>query len=142
MRKVPNLTLRREDGRVVGCARSPGDPVAQRETAALALARAQLHDLAGSATRRGAERPEVGDDLDHDLVGVEEDDVDREPHERRVDRPRRAEEDALARREVLLPEQAAEPTPGRVGDRHRFRDDAAVFAAQSEVRDLAHDGRC
>ena len=40
--------------RLVGCARSPGDPVAQRETATLALARAQLHDLAGAAARCGA----------------------------------------------------------------------------------------
>ena len=111
----------------------------ERETATLALAGAQLHDLAGAPARCGAERPEVWNDLDHDLVGVEKDDVDREPHEGRVDRPRGAEKDALARGQVFLAEQAPEPAPRRVGDGDGLRDDSAVFAPQGEIGDLAHE---
>ena len=103
--------------------------------------RAAPRPRARRGTRRCLNGLQVRHDLHHDLVGVEEDDVDREPHERRVDRPRGAEEDALARREVLLAEQAAEPAARRVGDDDGLRDDPAVLAAQGQVRDGAHDGR-
>ena len=74
-----------------------------------------------------------------DLVGVEEHDVDREPHERRVDRPGRAEEDAVPGRQVALAEQAAKTPHRRVRDDHGLGDDAAVFAAERQVRDGAHE---
>jgi len=43
----------------------------------------------------------------------------------------------MTRRKVLLPEEPAQAAARRVGDRHRFRNDASVFAAKSEIRDLA-----
>ena len=78
--------------------RRPGDTVTLREPAPLAFAGAQLDDLARAAAACGAERPHGLVDLQHDELRVEEDDVDREAHERRVDRERRPQRDALVRR--------------------------------------------
>ena len=74
-------------GRLVGRTSRPGHAVAERQSPALALAGPELDDLAGAPAGSRLERRQVWDDLDHDLIGVEEDDVDREAHERRVDRP-------------------------------------------------------
>ena len=41
-------------------------------------------------------------------------------------------------REVALPEQAAQAAHRRVRDDDRLGDDAAVLAAERQVRDLAH----
>ena len=76
--------------RVGGAPRRPGDAVADLEPAPPALARRQLDDLARAAARHRAPRADLVLDPDHDLIGVEEDGVDREAHERGVDAPARA----------------------------------------------------
>ena len=122
----------------VDARRRPGDAVAEREAAPLALAGAELDDLARAPARGRPERREGGDDLHDDLVGVEEDDVDREPHERRVDRPGGAEQHPVTRREVALSEEAAQSPQRRVGDDDGVGDDAPVLPPQRQVRDGPH----
>ena len=98
------------------------------------LAGRQLDDLARTAARHRAPRPDLVLDLDDDLIRVEEDGVDREAHERGVDAPAGAEDHALALPEVLAAEQAAHAAVRTVGHDDALADDPAVFPAERQCR--------
>ena len=116
VRVVPERARVVVGARVRGAPRRPGDAVADLEAAPVALAGGELDDLARSAAGRGAPRPHLLLDRDHDLIRVEEDDVDREAHEVRVDRERGAEDHALARIQPAASHQPAHPPVRPVGD--------------------------
>src|SRR6185295_703793 len=96
------------------------------------LTRSELDDLACSAARNGPPGSDFVLDADHDLVGVQEDGVDRESHERRMDAPTGAKDHALALSQVLAPEQPAHATVRTVGDDHPLTDDPAVFSPERQ----------
>ena len=96
----------RGGGPAVDASSRPGQPIAGLEPAAFRLARGQFDDVACSAADGRTEGLEVLDDLDDDLIGVDESDVDREEHERRMDRPSRAQDDSVAGTELAAAEQA------------------------------------
>ena len=73
-------------------------------------------------------------DLDHDLIGVEEDGVDRKAHERRVDAPTRAEDHAFTLTQVLAAEQPAHPAMRSVGNDHALADDPTVLSPKRQRR--------
>ena len=112
--------------------RSPGDAVADLEPAPLALAGGELDDLAGAAARCRLERAQRVLDPHHDLLVIDEHDIDRKSHERGVDRPGRAEHQPVPRLEPPTPEEAAHSPAGRVRDLDRLADDPAVLAAQRQ----------
>ena len=122
---------------VRGAPRRPGHAVADLEPAPARLARGQFDHLAGAAAGDRAPRPDLVLDLDHDLVGVQEDGVDREAHERGVDAPARPEDHALTLPEVLAAEEAAHAPVRAVGDDDSFADDPAVLPAERQCRHRA-----
>ena len=68
-----------------------------------------------AVTRHGGTR---FDDVEDSQFLVEEDDVDRESHEGRVDRVGGAQQQPLARVEPAAAEQPPQACPIRVGDNH------------------------
>ncbi len=120
------------DARVRGAARRPRHAVADLETAAPALAGGHLDDLPRAATRHGSPRADLVLDPDDDLVGVEEDGVDREAHERRVDAPARPQHHALALAQVLPAEETAHPAMGAIRDDDALADDPAILPAERQ----------
>jgi hypothetical protein len=84
--------------------------------------------------RRCSPRAQVAGDLQDSEIAVEEDDVDREAHERRVHGRGGAEKDSLAARQRLAPEQAAGARERRV------RQDTALAHRSSvlEAKDSFH----
>src|SRR5262245_11276949 len=120
--------------RVGGATRRPGDAVADLQAASPTLTRSEFDDLARAAARDGPPGSDLVLDPDHDLVGVEEDGVDREAHERGVDAPAGAENHTLALSQVLAPEQTAHASVRPVGDDHPFADDPAVLPAERQGR--------
>ena len=117
---------------VGGAPRGPRDAVADLESAAASLAGRQLDDLTRAATRNRAPRPDLVLDLDDDLIGVEEDGVDREAHERRVDAPAGAQHHPFALPEVLAAEQPAHAPVRAVGDDDALADDPTVLPAERQ----------
>ena len=117
---------------VGGAARRPGDPVADLEPAALALAGGELDDLAGATAGGGLERAQRRLDPDHDLLVVDEDDVDREPHEGRVDRPGGPEHDALPAGSARRPSSPRMRRNVVSATVDRLADDPAVLAPQRQ----------
>jgi hypothetical protein len=79
--------------------RSPGQSVARPQPSAFGLAGGELDDITRATTHGGAKGPEVLDDLDHDLVGIDEGDVDRKEHEGRVNRPARTHDNPIPGRQ-------------------------------------------
>jgi hypothetical protein len=73
-------------------------------------------------------------DLDYHLICVEEDSVDREPHERRVDAPARAQDHPFALAQVLATEQTAHAPVRAVGNDDPFADDPTVLPAEGQRR--------
>jgi hypothetical protein len=60
---------------------------------------------------------------------VEEDSVDREPHEEHVDRRGRTDEQALARAKARPPQEALHPRQHAIRDLAALADDAAAVLA-------------
>ena len=104
------------------------------DAAALALARGELDDGLRAAPARPLATAQRRLDPDHDLLAVEEDDVDREAHEERVNRPRRAEEDSLAGGEAAPAEQAAHPRERARRHEQLLADDAPVLSGSRLTR--------
>ena len=116
--------------------RRPGDAIAHLEPSPVAFARCELDDFPRTAERGRSPGPEVALDGDDDLIRVQEDDVDREVHEVRVDRERRAEHHALAGIESTPAQQPAETPVHAVRDDAALADDPSVFSAE---RQRAHE---
>jgi hypothetical protein len=76
--------------------------------------------------------PKLPNDLEHRQFGVEEDDVDRKAHERRMHRPCRSDQHALAVRQLLAPEQAAPTVKKTVGDLAELADDLTFRADKND----------
>ena len=72
-----------------------GDPIADLQVSPLGSARCELDHRLSVPRRCRPPRPEVRRDLRDPVLLVEEDDVDREAHERRVHRRRRTQENPL-----------------------------------------------
>ena len=117
---------------VGGAPRGPRDAVADLESAPAALAGRQLDDLARAAARHRPPRPDLVLDPDDDLVGVEEDGVDREAHERGVDAPAGPQHHALALPQVLPAEESAHAPVRPVGHDDALADDPAVLPAERQ----------
>lgn len=76
--------------------------------------------------------PQPTRDLEHRQLFVEEDDVDRKAHERRVHRPRRPDQHALTPRQVRAPEQAAPTAEEAVGDLAQLADNLTMRANEND----------
>src|SRR5436190_892185 len=81
------------------------DAVAHLQPAASGFAGGELHDGAPLTCTCRPPRPHVLRDLFHAVLAVEEDDVDRKAHERRVHRRRRPQEQPFVGRQLLASEQ-------------------------------------
>src|SRR6266511_2964093 len=104
--------------------------VARPDPARARLACAQFERAARAAAAGEAPRAKPRYDLPHDAVAIDEDDVDREAHEERVDCRRRPDQQPLPRSERLAPEQAPKPRARPVGDRAGGTDDSPVGSKQ------------
>ena len=122
------------DARVGGAPRGPGHAVADLQTASSTLARRKLDDLARATGGDRAPGPDLVLDLDDDLVGVEEDRVDRKAHERGMDAPARPQHHALALPEILATEQPSHAAMCTVGHDDALADDPTVFPAERQCR--------
>ena len=71
-------------------------------------------------------------DPDDDLIGVEEDGVDGEAHERRVDAPAGPQHHPLALAQVLAAEEPAHPAVGAIRDDDTLADDPAILPAERQ----------
>ena len=89
-------------------------------SAALGLSGGQLEDVLRTQAPRETPRPHLRPNADHGELPVEEDHVDRKPHESRVERARRGQEDAMPGGEP----SPAEETPK--AQREAVCDDAAL----------------
>src|SRR5205823_11843492 len=94
----------------------PGKAVSRLEAATCGFPRGQLDDVTRATAERRAERPQVPDDLEHNLIGVDKRDVDREEKKRRVERPARPEDDPFAGTELAPSEQASKAPERGVGN--------------------------
>ena len=129
---VVERPVRALDACVGRAARCPRDAVADLEAAAPALSGSHLDHLARTATRHRPPRADLVLDANDDLIGVEEDRVDREAHERGVDAPTGAQHHALALAQVLPAEKPAHPPVRAVGDDDAFADDPAILPAERQ----------
>jgi hypothetical protein len=118
--------------RVRHAPRRPRHPVADLETSPVALTRRKLHHLTRPPAGRGPPWPHISLDRDHDLVRVEEHDIDREVHEVRVNRKRRAQHHALSRVQAAAPEEAAHAAVNPVGHDTTLAHDPTVFPAERQ----------
>ena len=105
--------LRRRHGRTFWL-RRPREPIAYTDVKARTFPPAKLDHVARAATDGASPRPKAIDNPDHHLIGVDEDDVDREPHEVGVDCPRRSQDDPVTGLEFASAQLPAQPTPQRV----------------------------
>src|SRR5262249_6048347 len=132
------LPWRSWDGGDDGCMRRPGDAVAHGESPLRTLAGSELDHLTCPAAGRRSEGTDGRVDPEDDEVVVEEDNIDREAHERGVDRPCRPQRDAFAGWQRAPSEQAAHAPEGLVGDRDLLADDAAVLTTERQRSSLCH----
>src|SRR5438874_11161213 len=105
--------------------------VADLRAEAIALARVQLEDGARAATGSRASRPESWPHGKHPEVLVEEQDIDREAHEERVDGGGRAQQDAFSGGKLASPEE-----PPQAYQRAVCHD---AFSAHDRVLSLGDD---
>ena len=115
-------------GRLEG---GPGYPVAHGKPSPLAFPRPELNHLARAAAGGRMKRTHARRDLLHRKVVIEEDHVDRELHERGVDRERRTQDATLVGRQSPPEEQSARAPHPCVCDLDLLADDPAVLAAES-----------
>jgi hypothetical protein len=66
------------------------------------------------------------DDLDHDLIRADVDDVDWEEHERRVNRPAWTQDDPFSWTELAFTQETAQAPERGVGDQDALADDATI----------------
>jgi hypothetical protein len=93
-----------------------GQALAPRERETLARPGRELEHGMGSEPRGRTPWPHARRDREHAQLAVEEDCVDREAHERRVDRPGRLQQQAAAGVEARPSEQAAQALERRLGE--------------------------
>ena len=94
--------------------------VARSQAAACSLAAAQLEDGAGVAALAILPWAQPGDHVEDAQVGVQEDDVDREAHEPRIDGRGRTQEEAVPVPRDIRPRRVA-PTPANGSDDEQGR---------------------
>ena len=141
-RRVPARAAPRPRRRTTPAALSARTSAALREAQATrsptSRPRRRLSPAGSSTTSRAPRHetvrhgPTLVLDLDHDLVGVEEDRVDREAHERGVDAPAGPEHHPLALPQVLAPEQPSHAPMCTVGHDDSLADDPAVLSAERQ----------
>src|SRR5581483_10335231 len=98
----------------------------------------ELERRMGAALHGGAPRADVRAYRDHAQVPVEEDDVDREAHKGGLDVRRRADQEALAAREVATAQEALHPGERRARDRAPLAHDLPVARQPADPSDLTH----
>ena len=86
----------------------------------------------GTPAERRAPRPKPLCDLEDGQVLVQEDDVDREPHERGVHRPRRPDQHALTAAQLGASEQPAATAGEAVSEVAALADDLPFRADEDE----------
>src|SRR5439155_12766645 len=91
-----------------------GQTVADLKPAPACLAGRNLENGLRPAAPRDTPGLEIGRDLDHAQVAVEEHGVDRKAHERHMHRRRRLQQDSLSARQLATSEQALHARERRV----------------------------
>jgi len=79
-------------------------------------------------TRGDPPRPDLDASLDHGAAGIDEEDVDRKPHEKHVDARARLEPQPLPRRQASSAEQASQPRAHADGEGDSVTEDRAGTA--------------
>ena len=102
--------------------------LAGNDAEAFGLSGGDFEHRARTARKGDSPRLHVRHDLPHDEVTVEEDGVDREPHEEHVNRRRRAQEQSFARSEPVAAEEAFHSAQRRRRDAATLAKHRAVFA--------------
>src|SRR3954447_4069840 len=98
----------------------------------LRLARGELEHGARPLLPGHPPRAQLAPDGQHAEIPVEEQRVDREPHEPGVDGRRRAEQQALARRELRPAEQPAQARERAIGDDAALAEHATLRVAHGD----------
>ena len=83
---------------------------------------------------RGSPGPEVGNGLEHHLIRVDEDDVDRKAYERCMDRPAGTKDDPVARAQLAPAEQTAQAPEHRIRDHATLANDLTIVLATENQR--------
>ena len=96
-----------------------------------ALPGSELEHGARSAPPGGAPGPQLVDHAQHAQLGVQKHDVDGEPHEPRMHRARRPQQQAVAGGQPALPEQPLEAGQWIVGDDTALADDGHSCPVQA-----------
>jgi hypothetical protein len=94
------------------------------------LAIRQLEDGEGAATGSHAPGPNVRRDFEDISIFCEEHDVDRETHEKRVDRGRWLDQEALAGAKLAFPEKSLHAREHSICDGATLADDRAIAPRQ------------
>jgi len=102
--------------------------------APLGLAGRELEHSARTPARRHPPGRELGCDLEDPVSPVEEDGVDREPHEGGVDGRRRPEQHPLTRGKAAPAKEAAQAGERRLREETVLADDVAVVVRQCDLR--------
>ena len=118
----------------------PGESASHLDPDPCGLAGRELEHAARAAAPRRPPGAEVGDDLADAELPVEEDGVDREAHEERVDRRRLRDQQPLARLEARAAEQPPHPGGHRARDLAALADDPALLVDE-RVRGRSSDKR-
>jgi hypothetical protein len=123
------------------CSRGPphlGQRDARPQAAARGLAGGQLEHGSGTPATRCPPRTDRRRNLHDPVRAVEEDRVDGEAHEGRVDRSGRPEQHPLTGGETSTPEQAAQASERGLREETPLADDGPVVARQHDLRQLEH----
>src|SRR3954451_12133260 len=114
---------------IVASGRAEDELVPGTDVPDLRLARGELEHGTGALLPRHPPRAQLAPDGQHAEIPVEEQCVDREPHEPGVDGRRRAEQQPLAGRELRSAEQSPQARERAIGDRAALAEHAALRVA-------------
>src|SRR5687768_13690205 len=113
--------------------RGEREPVADREPSARALSGRELENRLCTPSGRGTPGLHAVFDSKHDEGPVEEDDVDREAHEKGVNGRGGLEQEALPLLQPCPSEQAPQAGHWGVGERASLADDCPVFPPEDQL---------